>query len=53
MGQKDVISKGILQRILLDMAVYLFQLDLVDAELLATETARIEERRADLVLHPT
>lgn len=53
MGQKDVISKSILQRILLDMAVYLFQLDLVDAELLATETPRIEERRADLVAKVT
>lgn len=37
MGQKDIISKRILRRLLLDMAVYLFQLDLVDAELLSTE----------------
>lgn len=49
MGQKDIISKNILKRILLDMAVYLFRLELVDAELLATEEQRIEDRRADLV----
>lgn len=49
MGQKDIISKGILKRILLDMAVYLFRLELVDAELLATEEQRIEDRRSDLV----
>jgi hypothetical protein len=36
MGHKDIISKGILKRILLDMAVNLFQLDLIDAELLST-----------------
>jgi predicted transposase YdaD len=53
MGQKDIISKGILQRLLLDMAVYLFRLDLIDAELLATEAQRIEDRRADLVAKVT
>ena len=53
MGQKDIISKSILKRILLDMAVYLFKLELVDAELLSTETQRIEDRRADLVARVT
>ncbi len=53
MGQKDIISKTILKRLLLDMAVYLFRLDLIDAELLATEEQRIEDRRADLVARVT
>ena len=53
MGQKDIISKSILKRILLDMAVYLFKLELVDAERLFTETQRIEDRRADLVARVT
>ena len=53
MGQKDIISKSILKRILLDMAVYLFRLDLVDAELLSTEEQRIEDRRSDLVAKAT
>lgn len=53
MGQKDIVSKGVLKRLLLDMAVYLFRLDLIDAELLATEEQRIEERRADLVAKVT
>jgi hypothetical protein len=33
MAQKDIVSKGILKHLLLDMAVYLFRLDLIDAEL--------------------
>ncbi|MDO9142274.1 MAG: DUF4351 domain-containing protein [Methylobacter sp.] len=49
MGDKDIISKHILKRLLLDMARYLCQLDIVDAELLNTEQQRIEDRRADLV----
>lgn len=53
MGQKDIISKGILKRLLLDMATYLLRLDLIDAELLATEEQRIEDRRADLVAKVT
>ena len=53
MGQKDIISKSILKRILLDMAVYLFNLELVDAELLSTEEQRIEDRRSDLVAKVT
>lgn len=53
MGQKDIISKSILKRLLLDMAVYLFKLELVDAELLSTEEQRIEDRRSDLVARVT
>jgi len=49
MAHKDIISKHILKRILLDMAIYLFKLDLVDAELLSTEEQRVEDRRSDLV----
>ena len=49
MSQKDIVSKDILKRLLLDMATYLLRLDLVDAELLSTEAQRIEDRRADLV----
>ncbi|TAL46993.1 MAG: hypothetical protein EPN89_09530 [Methylovulum sp.] len=48
MAHKDIISKNILKRILLDIAVYLFKLDLVDAELLSTEEQRIEDRRSDM-----
>ena len=49
MSQKNIVSKDILKRLLLDMATYLLRLDLVDAELLSTEAQRIEDRRADLV----
>ncbi|MCK7580625.1 MAG: hypothetical protein MZV65_36620 [Chromatiales bacterium] len=35
------------------MAVYLFRLDLVDAELLSTEERRVEDRRSDLVAKVT
>ena len=37
MGQQSIISKNIFKRLLLDMVVYLFWLDLIDVELLATE----------------
>lgn len=53
MGHKDILSKSLLKRLLLDMAVYLFGLELIDAELLATEAQRIEDRRADLVAKVT
>jgi hypothetical protein len=53
MAHKDIISKNILKRILLDIAVYLFKLDLVDAELLSTEEQRIEDRRSDLLAKVT
>ena len=42
MGQKDIVSKGLLKRPLLDLAVYLLRLDLIDAELLATEDIDLE-----------
>jgi len=49
MAHKDLISKHILKRLLLDIGIHLFKLDLVDAELLSTEEQRVEERRSDLV----
>ena len=45
MGDKDIISKKILKRLLLEMAHYLCKLDLSDAELVNTEEQRIEDRR--------
>ncbi len=48
MGEKDIISKQIFKRILVDIATYLFELELDSAELLETEQQRIEDRRADL-----
>lgn len=48
MGEKDIISKQIFKRILVDVATYLFGLELQSADLLETEHQRIEERRADL-----
>jgi len=48
MGEKDIISKQIFKRILVDVATYLFELELTSAELLETEQQRIEDRRADL-----
>ncbi|WP_198245543.1 hypothetical protein [methane-oxidizing endosymbiont of Gigantopelta aegis] len=48
MGEKDIISKQIFKRILVDVATYLFELELDSAELLETEQQRIEDRRADL-----
>lgn len=36
MNPKDIVSKSLLKRLLLDMATYLLRLDLVDAELLST-----------------
>ena len=50
MAEKDIISKHILKRIALDMAHYLFELDINDAELLETEFQRVEDRRADLLM---
>ncbi len=51
MAQKDLISKQLIQRIAVDLAVYLLKLDIrsEDLELLATEQQRVEDRRADLV----
>jgi len=49
MGDKDILSKTLLKRLLLEMANRLCGLDIVEAELLGTEEQRIEDRRADLV----
>ena len=51
MAKKDIISKQLIQRIAVDLAVYLLKLDInsEDLELLATEQQRVEDRRADLV----
>ena len=51
MGKKDIISKQLIQRIAVDLAVYLLGLDIGfdDLELLSTEQQRVEDRRADLV----
>jgi hypothetical protein len=50
MPDKDVVSKHLLKRIAIDMAIYLFNLEVNDAELLETEFQRVEDRRADLLL---
>jgi predicted transposase/invertase (TIGR01784 family) len=49
MIQKDIISKQIFKRIFIDIATYIFKLDLKAVELIETEQQRIEDRRADLV----
>ncbi len=49
MPDKDLISKRLLQRILIGFGNRLFDLNIVEAELLSNEQARIEARRADLV----
>jgi len=48
LGQKDIISKQIFKRIFVDVATYLFKLDLTSVDLIETEQQRIEDRRADL-----
>ncbi len=53
MPNKDIVSKHLLKRIAIDMAIYLFNLKVSDAELLETEFQRVEDRRADLLLHVT
>ena len=49
MPDKDLISKRLLQRLLIGFGNRLFDLNIVEAELLSNEQARIESRRADLV----
>jgi len=49
MGQKDIISKQIFKRILVDVATYIFKLQLDAVELIETEQQRIEDRRSDLL----
>jgi predicted transposase/invertase (TIGR01784 family) len=53
MAQKDIISKQIFKRIFVDIATYIFKLDLKNVELIETEQQRIEDRRADLVASVT
>lgn len=48
MGHKDIISKQIFKRILIDVATYIFNLQLETVELIETDQQRIEDRRADL-----
>jgi len=48
MADKDIISKQVLKRILVDVATYVFGLQLNVVELIETEQQRIEDRRADL-----
>ena len=50
---KDIVSKNLLKRLVLDMAQYLFELPLQEAVILDQEKQRIEDRRADLVVGVT
>jgi len=50
MSHKDITSKYILKHIVLDVAQYLLDMKLDNAEFLETQTQRVEERRADLVV---
>ena len=49
MSDKDLISKRLLQRLLIGFGNRLFDLNIIEAELLSNEQARIESRRADLI----
>ena len=49
MPSKDLISKQLLRQLAVDFSNQLFGLNIVEAELLSSEQARVEERRADLV----
>ena len=49
MPTKDIISKRLLKRLLIDFGTQLFKLDIVEADLLSNEQPRIEAKRADLV----
>lgn len=49
MGDKDVISKQLLKRIVKDVSTYLLKLNLSKIEILETVHQRVEERRADMV----
>ena len=50
MADKDIVSKTLLKRLVIDLAHYLFGLDLSEVEVLDTEYQRIEDRRADLLV---
>ena len=49
MADKDLISKKLLKRLLVDFGTQLFKLDIAEAELLSSEQPRVEGKRADLV----
>ncbi len=51
MGQKDIISKQLIKRLAVDLAVYLLGLDVAydELELLSTGQQRVEDRRVDLL----
>ena len=49
MPNKDLISKQLLRQLVVDFGNQLFSLNIIEAELLSNEQARVEERRADLV----
>ena len=49
MSSKDLISKQLLKRLLVDFGTQLFKLDIAEAELLSNEQPRVEGKRADLV----
>jgi len=53
MAKKDITTKAILKHIVQDIAHYIFHLDLDSAELLDTESQRVEKRQADLVIQAT
>jgi hypothetical protein len=53
MGDKDIISKYLIKRIVKDITCYLFHLELNDIEILETQYQRVEERRADIVARAT
>lgn len=48
MPPKDIVSKQLPRRILVDIAQYLLDIPLREAELMETEQQRIEDRRSDL-----
>ena len=50
MGNKDIVSKHLLKRIVEELSHYLFHLDLKNVEVLETQYQRVEERRADIVV---
>jgi len=50
MGNKDIVSRHLLKRVVKDLAHYLFHLDLKNIEVLETQYQRVEDRRADLVV---
>jgi hypothetical protein len=49
MGHKDIMSKDLVKQLALDLARVLLGLKVEGAEIVETQTQRVEERRADLV----